>query len=117
MKKNGAELSREKWLEEAEKAEVSGSPVTSQAIIKATLHLDVEEEDRQDVWMEDAQSMESKGLIGAARAIYAYCLKVFPQKSAIWRKAAELEKSKGTRWAFLFFLPHCKDIILILDVL
>lgn len=97
LKKNGAELSREQWLAEAEKCESQGSVVTSQAIIKATLHLDVEEEDRQDVWMEDAQSMEAKGLIGAARAIYAYCLNVFPQKQAIWRRAAELEKSHGTR--------------------
>lgn len=97
LKRNGAELSREQWLAEAEKAESSGSPITSQAIIKATLHLDVEEEDRQDVWMEDASSMEAKGLIGAARAIYAYSLNVFPQKQAIWRKAAELEKAKGSK--------------------
>lgn len=100
LKKNGAELSREQWLSEAEKVESQGSVLTSQAIIKATLHLDVEEEDRQDVWMEDALSMEAKGLIGAARAIYAYSLRVFPQKQAIWRKAAELEKAHGSRWAF-----------------
>lgn len=106
LKRNGAELSREQWLAEAEKAESSGSPITSQAIIKATLHLDVEEEDRQDVWLEDASSMESKGLIGAARAIYAYSLNVFPQKQAIWRKAAELEKAKGSRQSLLELLDR-----------
>lgn len=97
LKKNGAELSREQWLQEAEKCESQGSVATSQAIIKATIHLDIEEEDRQDVWMEDAKSMETKGHIGAARAIYAYALNVFPQKQAIWRRAAELEKAHGTR--------------------
>ncbi|ORY83600.1 hypothetical protein BCR35DRAFT_278464 [Leucosporidium creatinivorum] len=106
LKKNGAELSREQWLGEAEKCESQGSVVTSQAIIKATLHLDIEEEDRQDVWMEDAQSMETKGHIGAARAIYAYALNVFPQKQAIWRRAAELEKAHGTRESLLALLDR-----------
>lgn len=97
LKKNGAELSRESWLAEAEKAESQGSLFTSQAIIKATLHLDVEEEDRMDVWLEDAVSMEVKGHVSAARAIYTYCLRVFPMKQAIWRRAAELEKVHGTK--------------------
>lgn len=97
LKKNGAELSREQWLVEAEKCESQGSTITSQAIVKATIHLELEEEDRQGVWMEDAESMEAKGLIGVARAIYAYALKVFPQKQAIWRRAAGLEKAHGTR--------------------
>lgn len=47
--------------------------------------------------MEDAQSMESKGLIEGARAVYAVALNVYPQKQAIWRKAADLEKAHGTR--------------------
>lgn len=100
LKKNGAELSREQWFTEAEKVELQGSVLTSQAIIKATIHLDVEEEDRQDVWMEDALSMEAKGLIEGARVVYAYSLRVFPQKQAIWRKAAELEKAHGSRLVF-----------------
>ena len=98
LKKNGVELSREIWLAEVEKAELQGSLLTSGAIIKAALHLDVEEEDRMDVWLDDAVSMEAKGLISAARGVYAYCLRVFPMKQAIWRKAAELEKAHGTKF-------------------
>jgi len=90
-------LSREQWLSEAEKAESQGSEVTAQAIVKATVHLDVEEEDRLDVWMDDAATMVQKAKIATARAIYAYTLKVYPQKQSVWRKAAELEKSHGTR--------------------
>lgn len=115
LKKNGAELSREQWLAEAEKVELQGSVLTSQAIIKATLHLDVEEEDRQDVWMEDALSMEAKGLLGGARSVYAYSLRVFPQKQSIWRKAAELEKAHGSRYALSpFFLPPLCALSLVL---
>lgn len=51
-----------------------------------------------DVWLDDAVSMEAKGLISAARGVYAYCLRVFPMKQAIWRKAAELEKAHGTKF-------------------
>ncbi|KAK4051709.1 U4/U6 x U5 tri-snRNP complex subunit Prp1 [Microbotryomycetes sp. JL221] len=111
LKKNGAELSREQWLNEAERCENQGSVVTCQAIIKATLHIDVEEEDRQETWMDDAKIMESKGLIAAARAIYAYCLNVFPQKQIIWRKAAELEKSHGTRESLLALLERAVESV------
>ncbi|KAI5478731.1 hypothetical protein MNV49_004656 [Pseudohyphozyma bogoriensis] len=106
LKSNGAELSREQWLAEAERCEAQGSPVTCQAIIKATLALDVEEEDRQDVWLDDAKSMEDKGHIEAARAIYAYAINVFPQKQSIWRKAADLEKAHGTRETLLALLDR-----------
>lgn len=106
LRKNGAILSREQWLAEAEKCESQGSPATAQAIIKATLHLDVEEEDRQDVWIDDAETMESKGRIACARAIYAYALNVFPDKQSIWRKAADLEKHHGSREALLALLER-----------
>ena len=103
LKKNGAELSREQWMQEAEKAETQGSPVTAQAIVKATVHLGVEEEDRLDVWMDDAQAMLQKGMVETARAIYAYTLNVYPNKQSVWRKAAELEKSHGSRLVCSFF--------------
>ncbi len=56
LKKNQVVMSREAWMKEAERCETEGSPLTAQAIIKATLHLDVEEEDRQAVWLDDADS-------------------------------------------------------------
>ena len=98
LKKNGAELSREQWLAEAERAEQQGSTVTAQAIIKATIHLDLDEEDRQAVWMDDAETMANKGMVASARAIYAYALNVYPQKQSLWRKAADLEKQHGDQY-------------------
>ncbi|GAA5886846.1 hypothetical protein JCM6882_005909 [Rhodosporidiobolus microsporus] len=111
LKKNGAELNRDQWLAEAEKAEGSGSPVTAQAIVKATLHLDVDEEDRQVVWLDDADTMAGKGKVATARSIYAYALKVFPNKQTIWRKAAELEKGHGDRETLLALLNRAVESV------
>ncbi|KAJ8292786.1 Pre-mRNA-splicing factor prp1 [Rhodotorula toruloides] len=111
LKKNQAELSREQWLAEAERAEQQGSTVTAQAIVKATIHLDVDEEDRQAVWMDDAETMTNKGMIATARAIYAYALNVFPQKQSIWRKAADLEKHHGERETLLALLNRAVESV------
>lgn len=97
LRKAGAELSRDQWLREAERVEQEGSPATCAAIVKATVHLDVEEEDRRTVWVEDADAALAKGCIETARAILAYTLKVFPDRQTIWRQAADLEKGHGTR--------------------
>jgi len=110
LKKNGAELPREQWIKEAEKCESQKSMVTCQAIIKATIHLDVEDEDRRDVWIEDAQSSLANGYIETARAIYSYALNVFPNKAELWRKAADLEKTHGSSGSLLELLEravHC----------
>ncbi|KAH7885649.1 PRP1 splicing factor, N-terminal-domain-containing protein [Phlebopus sp. FC_14] len=90
-------LTREQWLKEAERCEAEGSPRTCEAIIKATVAMEVEEEDRLDTWVTDAESAEARGMVGTARAILAYALKVFPDKRNLWRKAADLEKTHGTR--------------------
>ena len=97
LRAHGVLLTREQWLKEAERCESEGSPRTCEAIVKATVAMEVEEEDRLDTWMSDAESAESRGHVGTARAILAYALKVFPDKRALWRKAADLEKAHGTR--------------------
>ncbi|PWN92058.1 hypothetical protein FA10DRAFT_265864 [Acaromyces ingoldii] len=97
LSKAGAVLSREQWLREAEQVEKEGSPKTSAAIIKATIGLDIDDEDRKTVWVEDAQSAIDKGCIDTARAILAFTLRHFPDIPSIWRLAADLEKSHGNR--------------------
>jgi pre-mRNA-processing factor 6 len=93
----GANLSREQWLREAENCEQSGSVLTCQAIIRATIALDIDEEDRKHTWMDDADGCVSRRSIETARAIFAHALKVFPGKKSVWRRAAFLEKEHGTR--------------------
>ena len=94
-------LTREQWLKEAERCESEGSPRTCEAIIKATIAMEVEEEDRLDTWVSDAESAEGKGMVGTARAILAYALKVYPDRKSLWRKAADLEKTHGTKCVFI----------------
>ncbi|KAG6852232.1 hypothetical protein C0991_001811, partial [Blastosporella zonata] len=90
-------LTREQWLKEAERCEAEGSPRTCEAIVKATVAMDIEEEDRLDTWVGDVESAEGRGRVGTARAVLAYALKVFPDKKDMWRRAADLEKAHGTR--------------------
>lgn len=97
-------LAREQWLEEAEKCEKDGSPRTCEAIVKATVSMELEDEDRLDTWVGDAESAEAKGMVSTATAILAYALKVYPDRRNLWRKAADLEKTHGTRFAPFFFL-------------
>lgn len=97
LKSAGALLSREQWLKEAEKVEEEGSPLTCAAIVKATVYQEIEEEDRYAVWMDDADALEDRGSIETARAVIAFALKVFPERSKLWRRAAELEKQHGDR--------------------
>ena len=97
LEESGGMLSRERWIEEAEKCEQDSGISTCQAIIKATLGMGIDEEDRKRVWLEDAENAKAKGCYDTARAIYAYALRAFPQKKGIWRRAAELEKAHGSR--------------------
>ncbi|KAG1057781.1 hypothetical protein G6F55_004563 [Rhizopus delemar] len=96
LAQSGVLLEREQWISEAEKCEKNGSVLTCQAIIRATIGMGVEEEDRQSTWMEDAERCVAHNSIQTARAIYAHALKVFPGKPSIWQQAAYLEKSHGT---------------------
>ncbi|KAF7978663.1 hypothetical protein HWV62_45188 [Athelia sp. TMB] len=97
LKKHGVLLTREQWLKEAERCESEGSPLTCEAIVKATVAMEIEEEDQLDTWVGDAEGAEGRGMVGTARAVLAYALKVFPDRKSLWRRAADLEKAHGTR--------------------
>ena len=86
LRRAGAVLSRDQWLQQAEQAEREGSALTCAAIVKATLHLDIDEEDRRRVWVEDAQGCLEKHCIETARAIYACALHEFPDAVSVWRE-------------------------------
>lgn len=87
---------REVWFAEAEAAEKAGAPVTAAAILKHTVGLGVEEEDRGRIWAEDADSFLAKGCVDCARAVVEASIEAFPARRAVWEKAALLEKAHGT---------------------
>eukprot|EP00823_Brevimastigomonas_motovehiculus_P003452 TRINITY_DN2105_c0_g1_i1.p1 TRINITY_DN2105_c0_g1~~TRINITY_DN2105_c0_g1_i1.p1 ORF type:complete len:949 (+),score=251.05 TRINITY_DN2105_c0_g1_i1:394-2847(+) len=90
-------ISRDSWLNDAEACEKSGSKVTCQAIVKATISLGIEEQDRKRTWLNDADHYLAKGSVETSRAIYAHMLSVFRSKKNIWLKAAQLERQYGTK--------------------
>jgi pre-mRNA-processing factor 6 len=97
---HSAMLKREEWIEEAEKCEAEGAILTCGAIIKETLGYGLDEDDdRKEIWMEDAKQSISRERYETARAIYAYALRVFVNSRSIWQAAADLEKNHGTREA------------------
>ncbi len=77
---NGVIIDREQWLKEAEEAERSGFVSTCQAIVRETIGIGVEEEDRKSTWMDDAESCLAHGCVQTARAIYGHALSLFPGK-------------------------------------
>ncbi|KAE9398559.1 hypothetical protein BT96DRAFT_957550 [Gymnopus androsaceus JB14] len=87
LRRHGVLLTREQWLKEAEKCETQGS---------RQFAMDVEEEDRLDTWIDDAEGALSRNMVGTARSVLAYALKVFPDKKNLWIRAAGLEKAHGT---------------------
>ena len=52
---NGVEVNRENWFQEAIEAEKSGAVHCCQAIIKSIIESGVEEEDRKQTWIDDAE--------------------------------------------------------------
>ena len=95
-----AMLKREEWIAEAEKCEAEGAILTCGAIIRETLGYGLDEDDdRKEIWMDDAKSSIGRDRFETARAIYAYALRVFVNSKSIWLAAADLEKNHGTKEA------------------
>eukprot|EP00586_Coscinodiscus_wailesii_P002926 CAMPEP_0172481328 /NCGR_PEP_ID=MMETSP1066-20121228/7066_1 /TAXON_ID=671091 /ORGANISM="Coscinodiscus wailesii, Strain CCMP2513" /LENGTH=699 /DNA_ID=CAMNT_0013243477 /DNA_START=658 /DNA_END=2757 /DNA_ORIENTATION=- len=96
LAKHDAVVSREQWLKEAEAAELSAHcPLVSAAIVKHTVEMGVEVEDRMRTWSGDASSTLSRGAVATARAILAHSLTVYPAKRSLWMQAVELERKDG----------------------
>ncbi|CBF79397.1 hypothetical protein AN7447.2 [Aspergillus nidulans FGSC A4] len=100
LARENAMLKREEWIAEAEKCEEEGAVLTCGAIIRETLGWGLDEDDdRKDIWMDDAKASISRGKYETARAIYAYALRVFVNRRSIWVAAADLERNHGTKEA------------------
>ncbi|RQM08041.1 hypothetical protein DH86_00001375, partial [Scytalidium sp. 3C] len=100
LAKESAMLKREEWITEAEKCEEEGAILTCGNIIRETLGWGLDEDDdRKDIWLEDARLSIGRGKYETARAIYAYALRVFVNSRKLWLAAADLEKNHGTKEA------------------
>ncbi|OJJ43306.1 hypothetical protein ASPZODRAFT_28606 [Penicilliopsis zonata CBS 506.65] len=100
LARENAMLKREEWITEAEKCEEEGAILTCGAIVRETLGWGLDEDDdRKDIWMDDAKASIARGKYETARAIYAYALRVFVNRKSIWIAAADLERIHGTKEA------------------
>lgn len=98
LAKANAMLKREEWITEAERCEEEGAVLTCGAIVRETLGWGLDEDDdRKDIWMDDARSSIGRGKYETARAIYAYALRVFVNRRSIWLAAADLERNHGNK--------------------
>ena len=68
---------------------------TCASIIKETIGLDIDEEDKKSTWCNDAENALSRGSIHVGRAIYTHATDVYPSKKSLWLKMANLEKRYG----------------------
>lgn len=109
LRSKGVLLTRDQWLKEAERCEKEGSPRTCEAIVKSTISMEIDEEDRLDTWVSDAKSAEVRGMVSTARAILAYALKTFPDRKSLWMRAADLEEAHGTRENYVAILERAVD--------
>ncbi|GIZ49079.1 hypothetical protein CKM354_001211900 [Cercospora kikuchii] len=105
LQKESAMLKREQWIEQAEICEEEGAPLTCQAIITNTIGWSLDpDDDRRQIWLDDAKSSTNRGRYETARAIYNITRKEFYNKKSVWLAAADLERSHGTKeqlWALL----------------
>uniref|UniRef100_A0AAV1U8V8 PRP1 splicing factor N-terminal domain-containing protein n=1 Tax=Peronospora matthiolae TaxID=2874970 RepID=A0AAV1U8V8_9STRA len=92
LQKHQVVMNREMWLKEAEACEHAGAPLTCAAIVRVSLDVGVDHEDRKRTWMDDAENSINRGALLTAKAIYAAALQVFPGKKSIWLRAVALEK-------------------------
>lgn len=107
LTKENAMISRDKWIEEAEKCEEEGAVMTAAAIVKATIGWRLDEDDeRRDKWLQDAKDRIARGRYETARAILTHTIHVFPYSTTAWHGAADLEKQHGTTESLLTILDN-----------
>ena len=93
--KEGVTVNREDWIKEAQLAEKAGSIMTCDAIIRFTADIGVDEDDKEKVWLEDAEACINDRVFETARALYRHATSVFPTNHTIWMKAIDFEKKYG----------------------
>jgi len=110
LAKENAMLKREEWITQAEKSEEEGYPLTCGAIIRETLGWSLDEDDdRKEIFKDDAKASITRGRYETARAVYAYALRIFPTSRALWLAAADLERAHGSKDALWHLLEKAVE--------
>lgn len=105
LARESAMLKREEWIAQAELCEEEGAPVTCRAIIQETIGWGLEkDDDRKQLWLDDAKSSIGRDRFETARSIYTVAMKEFYHRKGVWLSAADLERNHGTKENLLSIL-------------
>jgi pre-mRNA-processing factor 6 len=104
--KYDVEVPLQKWVEEAQICEISGSIKVCSAILKTAIKEDLTKNkekndeyslEKKNFWIEIADGIKEKGCIHMTKEIYLILLNYFKNSFDIWIKLIELEKKYGTK--------------------
>lgn len=70
---NGVEITRDQWIEDAIECEKASSVLTCRAIVKAVIGHGLEDEERRETWMEDAENCTQKVFFFNNKVICDFC--------------------------------------------
>ncbi|EKX73881.1 conserved hypothetical protein [Theileria equi strain WA] len=96
LAKKGVVHIRSNWLKHAKVAETNGFVKTAQAIIKATMMIGVDANNKKETWLEDGEQFLESGAVECARAIYKNAIEQMKTKKSLWLALVELESKHGT---------------------
>lgn len=60
------------------------------------MEIGVESVNRKKIWMSDAETALSKGMILTAKSLYTNAIRVMPKDEDVWMALAQLELNHGT---------------------
>jgi pre-mRNA-processing factor 6 len=98
LAKNGKIVSKETWLDEARKCEMSGSLKTCSGILKAAIKEDLQniDEEKKQLWVDYAEESKHKGCIETFRIIY-HTLLAREDDLQLWMSLLQFEKKYGNK--------------------
>ncbi|CAK4032202.1 Pre-mRNA-splicing factor prp1 [Lecanosticta acicola] len=112
LARESAMLKREEWISQAEICEEEGAFLTCRAIIQETIGWGLDQDDdRKQVWLDDAKSSIGRDRFETARAIYTVARRDFYNRKSVWLSAADLERNHGSKEDLLNILAEAVNCI------
>lgn len=110
VRKNGNKLTGSQWILAASECEEQGYPLTSEALVQATISIGLEDYDDLDKRIELLGRAEKCALAGhkrVAQAIYQYLITEYPQEVQIWRVYLEFIRGTESTEALYQWFDKC----------
>uniref|UniRef100_A0A0N4ZT01 Pre-mRNA-processing factor 6 n=1 Tax=Parastrongyloides trichosuri TaxID=131310 RepID=A0A0N4ZT01_PARTI len=109
LKANMVEINRSQWIKDAIDCEKAGCLKTCKAIIRNVLPIGVEEVDRRETWLGDADHFVKENAFGCARGVYDILLDKFEKDKFIWETSTNFERVHGTTETYLSLLKRAVE--------